>query len=689
MNKATLFLVFWWLVASASAAVRPASVFQDHMVLQREKPVAVWGLALPDEKVSVSFAGQVKEARADASGMWRASLDPMAASSEGRELRLTGKGGEAIVIRDVLVGEVWLASGQSNMGIGLGGALNAKEEVAGAHYPPMRFFSVPTRGSLEPQTETDGKWQVVSPTSAMQMSAVAYFFARELVRKLEVPVGVLVSAVGGTPAEAWTPPEVFDRVPEWKEGMLEKVDAFQKDAHLEQNFPEAFRAWCAANQRLVPGGSRLDWAAPDLPLADWQKVSGRLGFGKPLGLPAGGVVWLRKEFEAPESKAGKAVSLWVDALDRQELTLYVNGKEVAILGRSAPRYYQSGLVSVPVPEGVIRAGRNVLAIRCVAWNGNTVKGFTAPNLRLPVANPKELSDEWLAKVEHAFPDLSAEAAAAQPQFGRTFLFGVPGSLYHAMVHPLIPYTLRGAIWYQGESNVSAAGAYRELLSGMIGAWRALWGQGDFPFYLVQLANYHKASDKPAPVERPNPDDLLGRLREAQWQVVQTVPETAMAVTIDTGVESIHPPNKQDVGDRLARLALARTYGRAEVQHQSPVYDSMTREGDAIRVKFRDCPGGLVTGVKKGPGVVEETPGEKPGQFAIAGADHQFVWADARIEGDSVIVSSSAVKEPVAVRYAWLENPKGANVYGKNGLPAAPFRTDGLPLPVNPSASKSR
>jgi sialate O-acetylesterase len=398
------------------------------------------------------------------------------------------------------------------------------------------------------------------------------------------------------------------------------------------------------------------------------------------------VFWLRKEFEAREVDASKPAALWIDSLDRQIASIYINGKEISTLGKSAPRYYQSGLFSVPVPVGIVKPGRNVLAIRCTTFTPDTLKGFSGPNLRLPVAEPKKISDEWLMKAETVFPVPSEEAIATLPVFTLADVLHAPAALYNAMIHPLQPYTLQGAVWYQGESNIKKADRYKALLGGLIGAWRTHWAQGDFPFYIVQLANYHGVPEQPAATDKPNVHDQLARLREAQMQTTEHVAQSGLAVAIDIGEESIHPANKQDVGDRLARLALAKTYGRKEVSWQSPRYDSIQREGSSLRVKFKDCPEGLMVAAKDGLEPARETPDAKLQHFAVAGADHKFVWAEARIEGSSVVVSSAAVPEPVAVRYAWAENPKGCNLYGKNGLPAAPFRSDSLPAPVDPRAT---
>lgn len=666
--------------AAAGQRFAAASLFQDHMVLQRDSHARIWGTAPPGEVVTLRFANQVKEAKADNQGVWRTELDPMPASMEGRELTMEGKGGGKIVLKDVLVGEVWLASGQSNMGITLAATLNAREEMQAAEFPHMRFFAVPTRGSFDACNTTPGQWEMVSPATARKLSAVAYFFSREIHRTLAVPVGVIVSAVGGTPAEAWTPGEALAKDAEWNKAMTDTAAALKSNEAYTHTFVDSLQAWRTANNCQEPS-PKTEWADPQLNAADWRKASGRFTLAKEAGLSSGGVIWLRKEFEVPGAKAGKPASLWFDMLDRQILTLYLNGKEISVLGLTGPRYYQGGLVSVPVAADLVQSGRNVLAIRCTTFTADTQKYFSAPRMRLPVGEPEKLDDQWLLKVETPFPALSAAAVEALPRFSPADISQLGGSLYNGMIHPLIPYTIRGAIWYQGESNIKLAARYKDLMTTLIGEWRARWGNGDFPFYLVQLANHYGPSAMPAPADRISPDDDLGRLREAQLQVAQGVPQSGLAVTIDIGGKSIHPVNKQDVGDRLARIALARTYGKTDLDGLSPIYDSMAKEGSAIRIKFGNCPSGLMVAAKTGLEPAKETPGAKLQQFAIAGADNRFVWADARIDGDTVLVSSPSVSNPASVRYAWSQNPEGCNLYGRNGLPASPFRTDSiLPAP---------
>ena len=487
-----------------------ASPFSDHMVLQREKPVAIWGTALPGQRVQVTLGKQTREVKADQNRRWSVTLDPMPASAEPRKLVVEALGGlnAKQEFSDVLVGEVWLASGQSNMGFSVRGCIDGEAVATATKLSGVRFLHVPGQAKTTPQPAVamSGWKPATTAQDVGNFSGVAFFFARQIHERLGIPVGIIQSAFGGTAAESWTSQEVLSAVPLLKQGM------------------------------------------------------------------------------------------------EKDLT------------------------------------------RLAAVDADPVKA----------ADPKRF----------------------------TLPFARAGGLYNAMIHPLIPYTIQGVIWYQGESNAFSADYYSTLLPMMIADWRAKFGQGDFPFYLVQLANYYDPAKEPTPTDKRTTDDWVARLREAQVQVTSSVLNTGMAVAIDVGEKSIHPLNKQDVGDRLARLALARTYSLKDVEFESPLYASMKRQGAAIQVKFTGCPGGLMVAAKVGLEPAKETIETKLSQFVIAGADQKFVWADARIEGkDTVIISSPAVPEPVAVRYGWSLNPEGANLYGKNGLPASPFRTDDWPLPA--------
>lgn len=503
----SLAAVLFLSVLQAAADVKLPAIISDNMVLQQKAEVAIWGWADPGEKIEVQGDWQwfqKEKTVADENGRWQVKLKT---PSAGGPHTVTVKGNNRIVIQNVLIGEVWLGSGQSNMEMKLSSTANANEEIAAAKFPRIRLFTVPRTVSQAPADNCSGAWVECSAETVPGFSAVAYYFAKKIHSELNVPVGMIHSSWGGTPAEAWTP---------------------EKTLAAEPEFDPVLKTW---KQELA-------------------------------------------DYPVKQAEYEKALKVWEK-------------------------------------ENVEQQQRG----------GKPVRKPTAPR---------------------------------GPENPRCF-----SVLYNGMIHPLIPYTLKGAIWYQGESNAGRAYQYRKLFPAMITSWRILWGQGDFPFYFVQLANYQKTKADPV-------DDNWAELREAQTMTL-LLPKTGMAVTIDIGDEkTIHPLNKKEVGERLARWALAKDYGR-DVVFSGPVYKSMKADGGKIILTFDHIDGGLAAG-----------NGAPLKQFAIAGADKNFVWADAEIAGDTVVVKSPQVQDPVAVRYAWQMNPQGCNLYNKAGLPASPFRTDSWP-----------
>lgn len=504
-----------WLTAAflaaasvpAAADVRLPAAFGDRMVLQRDLPVPVWGWADPGEAVTVTLAGQTKTATADAAGKWSVRLDPLQAGGP-HTLKVQGK--NALERTDVLVGEVWLCSGQSNMAMTVSGCLNFQEEAKASDLPRLRMFTVARKTAGEPQADVAGDWKVCGPQTVGGFSAAAYFFGRRLLRELDVPVGLINSSWGGTPIQAWTGWKTHEETPEL--------------APLLAAFNKAVESWNPEQAK----------ERHEKQLADW------------------------KDKEAKAKAEGKPFTL-----------------------------------RRPQPPQDPRTSQNS-----------------------------------------------------------------PARLFNAMIAPLAPYAIRGAIWYQGESNAGNAALYGHQLRAMIGEWRRLWGQGDFPFISVQLPNFMAPQQKPV-------EGGWADIRETFLKSV-SIPNVGIAVTIDVGEEKdIHPKNKQAVGHRLAQWALAKTYGKPIVPG-GPLYKGMSREGSSIVIRFDDVGSGLVA-----------AGGEPLKGFAIAGEDKAFVWAEAKIVGETVVVSSPEVKDPVAVRYAWANNP-ACNLANKEGFPASPFRTDDAP-----------
>jgi sialate O-acetylesterase len=639
------------LAAAHAADLKLAALFSDHMVLQRDAEVPVWGWTAPGEAVTIEFAGQKKTVKADATGKWTARLEPLPACAQPREL----KAGD-IVLNDVLVGDVWLCSGQSNMGMWVRDTLNGEQEVANAQHPSIRLFSVKDNPTLKPAPDVKGQWSQCSPQTISTFSATAYYFGREVQHQIDVPIGLLHCSVGGTPAEAWTRLDALAAIPALAERAREEATQIQAQAEDNTNFLSRRDAWEEKyGVQPPPIAERArEWSDPALDTADWKQVTLPARWAQ-FGEKSGGVFWLRKEVTLPESAAGKPFSLSLNWVSKQYDTAFFNGTEIGRASDQAPNFYNVQR-SYKVPGELVRAGRNVIAVRIVSATQHAGMWQWGNAMGLPVAVRGSVDDQWLLKTESLFPPLPEEALQTRPKVNNLPFRNVSSALYNGMIAPLVPFRIKGAIWYQGESNVPRAREYRDLLSLMIRDWRSEWGQGDFPFLIQQLVN------NGAPAKDADQRTGWAFLREAQTQVADTLPNTLISVGIELGDPlTIHPPNKQEVGRRLALVALEKTYAKP-VESSGPRFESMRIEGSTIRVKFTHAAGLMA---RDGA----------PRNFAIAGPDGKFVWAEAKIEGDSVVLSSPKVAQPAAIRYAWADNPSGCNLYNASGLPAAPFHTD--------------
>lgn len=658
-------MVVWafWLTFVAEGqpagggSLRLPAIFGDHMVLQSNVPVPIWGWAAPGEEVAVIVKGKLhRVTKASPDGRWMVKLPPQPPGGPYELIVRTRN--ETVRFIDVLFGEVWICSGQSNMEWPVQWARNAQQEIATANFPQIRFFIVEKAVALEPQSDCKGRWVVCSPETIGGFSAVGYFFGREIHKQLKVPVGLIGTYWGGTPAESWTDLEELESDPDLRV-ILDRFPRTERELkRLQDKYEREMKEWRKKALLTDPGnkGERLGWASPefndsdwavmDLP-RNWESVSAEMNID--------GAAWFRKVVTIPEDWAGKDLLLSLGVIDDYDV-VYFNGEKVGSTGQDDPNSWTVQRRYI-VPGRLVKAGPNLIAIRVFdVWGYGGFRG-TPDQMRLsPVGESKvsiSLAGEWKFKVEFARP---AREVPKQPQ--PPVNNWTPTALFNAMVAPLIPYAIRGVIWYQGESNVGRAYQYRKLFPALIKSWRRNWGQGDFPFLFVQLANYLER--KPEPTE-----SAWAELREAQLLTLKTVPKTGMAVAIDIGeANDIHPRNKQDVGKRLALTALAVAYGK-KIVYSGPIYRSMRIEGNKIRLFFDHVGSGLVA---KG--------GELKG-FAIAGKDRKFVWANAKIEGNTVVVWSEQVPEPVAVRYGWADNPD-CNLYNKEGLPASPFRTDDFP-----------
>ena len=635
--------------------------------MQRDTAAPIWGTASPGEQITLKLNGQTTTATADAKGMWRAVFKALPA---GGPFTLTIKGASnEINLKDVLVGDVWLCSGQSNMTLHMGEIADvAKDDIAAANDPLLHCFTVPMATADDPVVAIAGRWDAAYPAVVKGYSAVAYYFARELRDQVKVPIGIIHCSYPGSCGEAWMRKEALDAL-----GMGPRdevlIQGWKTADDTTNKFLSDLNEWETRMGRQDPGNKDYDqgWADPKTDVSSWTTIP-TPGDWTSLGLANGGVVWIRKSVEIPAKFAGKDFRLELGNLQNYGResgnvlgTVYFNNKEAGSIGHVLKHVFSKpGNQEVIVPGSLVTAGLNVVAVRVFTQEQKgPLFGGGATLLGAPVKQP--VAPEWVAKVEAELPAAPPDAASTRPVPPPIpILMQIPSIIFNGMLSPVVGYGIKGVAWYQGEANADRGQAYGKLLPALITDWRGIWKQGDFPFYIVQLANCFPPAANPG-------KSGFAAVREAQLQTWQKVPDTGMAVTIDVGdALNVHYHNKKAVGHRLALAALAQTYGQ-KIEFSGPIYDSMTVEGDKIRLKFTHVGGGLVA--KNGD----------LKRFAIAGQDHNFVWGDAVIDGDTVLVSSAKVAQPVAVRYAWADNPEGCNLYNKDDLPASPFRTDDWPL----------
>ncbi|MFI5123837.1 MAG: sialate O-acetylesterase [Chitinophagales bacterium] len=625
---------------SGYSQVHLAKIFGDHMVLQRSQAVPVWGWSSPNEKITVSINQQVKQTQADKSGKWQLKLDPQPAGGP-YDLKVTGR--DSLVLHDVLVGEVWICSGQSNMEFELSQAMHAGDEIRDANYPQIRQIKIPKTVSFTPKEDIpSGEWTVCSPSTAANYTAVGYFFAREIQKRLHVPVGLINSSWGGTMVETWTSRGAFEKSPEFKD-MIAKLPNVNVDDLAKQRKLAMDEKVKALEKAITDSLPESEWKNPEYNSDGWPKIKEPgLWESANMGLDElDGIVWLRKEISLTAAEAAGPVVLDLGKIDDNDDT-YVNGIKVgSTKSYNADRHYTAA-------PGVFKAGKNVIAVRVEdTGGGGGIYGDSA-NLKLIASDQHiSLSGNWSFRI--------ARVAAGTSNINPN---SYPTLLYNAMISPLIPYGIKGALWYQGEANADRAYEYRTAFPLMITDWRQRWNQGNFPFYFVQLASFNAANGD------PEHGSTWAELREAQTMTL-SLPNTGMAVTTDIGeANDIHPTDKQDVGKRLAAIALNNIYGHT-MQYSGPVYESLTVSGHEIILTFTHTGSGLTA---------KDKYGYLRG-FAIAGSDHHFHYAKASISGNKVIVSSDAVPEPLEVRYAWADDAGDANLYNQEGFPAVSFRTD--------------
>ena len=621
-------------------------LFTDHVVLQRGVPIPVWGWTTPGATVTVTLHQQTATATAGANGKWLARL-PEAEAGGPYELEVVGPG--SATVHDVLIGDVWICSGQSNMEMGIQQVNNPEAEIADARRPQIRLFTVPHKTSFHPIETVNSQWLVCSPVTVKKdgwggFSAVGYFFGRALQEDLQVPIGLIHTSWGGTIAEAWTSGDRLLDMPDFADAVRE-IRQQDQPANSGISMSERIEKWWMDSDPGTRGGS---WATPSLDVGDWKSMK-LPTLWEDAGLPEyDGVVWFRREIELPADWEGKAAILHLGPIDDDDTT-FMNGQKVgATEGYNIDRKYE-------VKPTVLKAGRNVIAVRVLdTGGGGGIYGKVLDMQLVQAGNPSasiSLAGDWRYM---ASAPLKQTAPFPQRLNNNPNVVTV---LYNGMIAPLIPFGIKGAIWYQGESNAGRAAQYRALLATLIEDWRNRFEVGPFPFFVVQLANFMAAHPQPG-------ESAWAELREAQVLGAQRAGNAGFALAIDIGdAQDIHPKNKQEVGRRLALAARAIAYHES-IPYSGPIYRSVEINGERANVHFDHLDGGLVA-----------HDGPKLKGFAIAGADKHFVWADATISGDSVILSAPSINQPVFVRYDWADNPDG-NLYNQAGLPAVPFRTDG-------------
>jgi sialate O-acetylesterase len=634
----------------------------DGMVIQQNSACPVWGEATPGTEIKIVAGwGDEYTAQADDQGRWSINLNsPQAGGPYDIDIRYADT---LINIKDVVAGEVWLASGQSNMEMPVEGWGDefvefSDQSIAEASQFDVRMFTVDKAKSTEPLMNCSGQWEPANPDNVREFSATAYFFARKLNTELDVPVGIIHSSWGGTPAEAWTSPEYLSEVPAYKDRVkeLEKIAGQTEQLtswldSLEQakmpNSPKGWKKVLPRNENVYSKAkTSSDWPVIELP-AKWEEAEmGNFD----------GAIWFTKTFKIENSGISSGAMIHLGPIDDMD-QVYING---VLIGETLVDGKYNVNRNYSIPGGVLNQGENLIAIRVIDTRGGG--GFTGypEDMYLNYGNDKlSIDGEWHYKpcaeiyngLVYLYEDMEHDFAK-RPDVTFTFNSHTPSALYNAMINPVIPYRIKGAIWYQGESNVERAFEYKTLFPTMIRSWRDKWEMGDFPFYYVQIAPWNYKESVPS---------KAAELREAQAQAMKE-PNTGMVVTMDIGDPvTIHPPKKKDVGERLARWALHHEYN-LDVPFSGPVFDKLELTKDTAFVYFKYTEGGL------------HVTGDEVVNMEIVDSQMQWHPAQVNVRGDYLSVYNNDVKNPQAVRYGWRDTAS-INLFNTAGLPAAPFRTD--------------
>ena len=637
MKKVFLPILTILILTTGFGQVQTAKIFSDSMVLQRGIKIPIWGWAKAGEKIKIQFNQQTKTVVTAADGKWKINLEP---EKEGGPFLMTISGSNQFQIKDILVGDVWICSGQSNMEWVLKNANNAAAEISAADNKMIRHVKIPNTIGDRPHADLpkNTQWKTAVPSNVGDFTAVGYFFAKELYAKLKVPIGLINTSWGGTHVETWISREAFENSEEFKE-MLGKIPALNLDSLTNIQKQKMMVTINKLQGGLASAEVISTYSTTNFNDSKWPQMKVP-GIWEQQALPnVDGVVWFRKTIIISEADAGKPAEISLGMIDDNDET-YLNGVKIGSTnGYNIKRIYQ-------VSAGVLKTGKNILAVKVDDTGGGGGLYSDANELYVSINNQKQsLAGKWSFQVASLVNNTTVGPNS------------YPTLLFNAMINPLIPFGIKGTIWYQGESNADRAYQYRKAFPLMINDWRKRWAQGNFPFYFVQLASFNSANGNS---ERGS---KWAELREAQTLTL-SLANTGMAVTTDIGEsKDIHPRNKQDVGKRLAAVAMKNAYGKTNLVYSGPIFRSVKIEGNKALVSFSSIGSGLYckSGALQG--------------FEIAGADQKFYPASGVIKGDLVVISAGTVLQPIAVRYAWADDIPQANLFNKEGFPAGPFRTD--------------
>ncbi len=644
----TVFILFFFS-SQSFAEVKLPKLISDGMIMQRQANVPVWGWAAAGEHVVVTFNGKKYKSKASTAGKWQITLPKMQAGGP-YDMSVSGKE-NTIEVRNILIGDVWLCTGQSNMVHQLDiHDVTYANEIANANNPNIRHFKIPTTTSLfGPQEDlAGGTWQQAVGEEVRPFSAVAYFFAKKIYEKYPIPIGLINASVGGTPIEAWTPEEGFSEFPEILKIIEENKDSVFVKSHLGSR--PSFSRPIGQDKGL--SGER-PWYDVDFMPKDWRRIN-IPGYWEDQGAKdLNGVVWYRREIELSASMVGKEAKVFLGRIvDADEL--YINGIKV---GKTTYQYPQR---RYDVPANILKAGKNIFVVRVT---NNYGKGGFVPDKPYCVftdADTIDLKGYWRYKVGQVFAPIDFSAFSrpddGKPRPRKINPQNEPSALYNAMMAPFIQFPLKGILWYQGETNAGHPETYEGYMHALVSGLRKVLDRPEIPFIYAQLPNFMDVSYWPS-------ESNWAEMREAQLKAL-SIPKTAMTVNIDLGEwNDIHPDNKKDVGERMALAGLNLAYGE-DLVYSGPIYQNHKIDGNKVKISFSHIGSGLVT-----------DDGEALSGFAIAGEDKKFIWANAKIEGSEVVVWSEEIPNPKYVRYAWADNPDNPNLYNKEGLPASPFRIE--------------